>query len=193
MKRAAKRPAKRPLPRAAVPRQVANLVRVSIARGAAAPGLTGATLKKRAERMLAALDLGGVEISIALVDDAAIRVLNKQWRKKNEATDVLSFPMMAFPMMDDASAATPPSTGLTLIGDVIVSTQTAVRQAAARKISPADEVTVLLAHGVLHLLGFDHGSDEEESEMDAYAAVLQAAARSRLPMRLKLVPVRPRG
>lgn len=168
-------------------RHVANLVRVSVERGAAAPGLTATTLKKRAERMLAALDLSGVEISLALVGDPTIRALNKQWRKKDKATDVLSFPMM-----DDASAGSPPSTGLTLIGDVVVSTSTAARQAKARRATVTDEITVLLAHGVLHLLGFDHGTDDDEREMDAYAAVLVAAAASRLPMRLKLVPVRPR-
>lgn len=164
-----------------------NLVRVSVERGAAAPGLTSATLKKRAERMLAALDLSGVEVSLALVGDEAIRELNKQWRRKDKPTDVLSFPMM-----DDARPSAPPSTGLTLIGDVVVSTVTAARQARARKATLADEITVLLAHGVLHLLGFDHGTDDEESEMNAYAGVLVAAAASRHPMRLKLVPGRPR-
>jgi probable rRNA maturation factor len=172
---------------ATAPAHVANLVRVSVERGAAAAGVTSATLKKRAERMLAALDLTGVEVSLALVGDATIRDLNRQWRKKDHATDVLSFPMM-----DDARPSAPPSTGLTLIGDVVVSTPTAARQAKARKATVTDEITVLLAHGVLHLLGFDHGTDDEEREMDAYAGVLVAAAASRLPMRLKLVPVRPR-
>lgn len=171
-----------------------NLVRVSVERGASAPGLGPAVLKRRAERMLAALDLQGVEVSVALVADETIRTLNREWRKKDKPTDVLSFPMM-----DDAA---PPSRSLgtagadggapTLLGDVIVSTPTAIRQARARGAALADEVTVLLAHGVLHLLGFDHGSDDDEREMNAYARVLEAAAVSRLPMRLKLVPVRPR-
>lgn len=168
-----------------------NVVRVSIERGASAPGLTPSILKKRAERMLAALDLRGVEVSLALVGDETIRTLNREWRKKDKPTDVLSFPMMDDVAVGVAGAA-PAGGGPTLLGDVIVSTPTATRQARERKAPLAQEVTVLLAHGVLHLLGFDHDSDDEEREMDAYARVLEAAALSALPMRLKLVPVRPR-
>lgn len=168
-----------------------NVVRVSVEPGASAHGLAPSVLKKRVERMLDALDLRGVEVSVALVGDETIRGLNREWRKKDKATDVLSFPMM-----DDAavgvSGASPAGGGPTLLGDVIVSTPTATRQARERQVSLAHEVTVLLAHGVLHLLGFDHDGDDEEREMDAYARVLEAAAVSALPMRLKLVPVRPR-
>lgn len=185
---AAKKTTSRKAAAAAAP---GNVVRVSIERGASAPGLTPSLLKKRAERMLDALDLRGVEVSLALVGDDTIRTLNREWRKKDKPTDVLSFPMM-----DDAAVgaagATVAGGGPTLLGDVIVSTPTATRQARERKAPLAQEVTVLLAHGVLHLLGFDHDSDDEEREMDAYARVLEAAAVSALPMRLKLVPVRPR-
>jgi len=191
----AKTPSAKVAPKKAASRKAAaapgNVVRVSIERGASAPGLTPSILKKRAERMLDALDLRGVEVSLALVGDETIRGLNREWRKKDKPTDVLSFPMM-----DDAAVgaagATPAGGGPTLLGDVIVSTPTATRQARERKAPLAQEVTVLLAHGVLHLLGFDHDSDDEEREMDAYARVLEAAAVSALPMRLKLVPVRPR-
>lgn len=165
-----------------------NVVSVTVERGASAAGLSAAGLKKRADRMLAALDLHGVELSLALVGDATIRELNRTWRKKDKATDVLSFPMM-----DDARAAAGTSLAPVMLGDVVVSTPTATRQAKSRKVPLADEVTVLLAHGVLHLLGFDHDTDDEEREMNAYAGVLAAAAVSRLPMRLKLVPVRPAG
>jgi probable rRNA maturation factor len=164
----------------------ANVVRVSVERGAAAAGLTAAGLKKRAERMLDALDLQGVELSVALVGDGTIRDLNAEWRKKDKATDVLSFPML-----DDATAfaTSRRAEGARLLGDVIIATPTATRQAKARKATLADEIGVLLSHGVLHLLGFDHGTDDEEREMNAYAGVLAAAGVSRLPMRLKLVPV----
>ena len=191
-KKAAKTPAvKKAAARKAVAAAPGNVVRVSVERGASAPGLTPSILKKRAERMLDALDLRGVEVSLALVGDETIRDLNREWRNKDKPTDVLSFPMM-----DDAAVgtagATPAGGGPTLLGDVIVSTPTATRQARARKAPLSQEVTVLLAHGVLHLLGFDHDSDDEEREMDAYARVLEAAAVSALPMRLKLVPVPPR-
>ena len=163
-----------------------NVVRVSVERGASASGLTPAGLKKRAERMLDVLDLQGVELSVSLVGDETIRGLNATWRKKDKATDVLSFPML-----DDAALLhTPsPAEGARLLGDVIISTPTATRQAKVRKAPLADEIGVLLSHGVLHLLGFDHDTDDEEREMNAYAGVLAAAAVSRLSMRLKLVPV----
>lgn len=180
----AKKRAKKPATR--IPGGGSNVVRVSVERGAAATGLTSAGLKKRGERMLDVLDLQGVELSIALVSDETIRGLNASYRKKNKPTDVLSFPML-----DDASAFAISSNaaGARMLGDVIMSTPTATRQAKERKSTLADEIEVLLSHGVLHLLGFDHGTDDEEREMNAYAAVLAAAAVSRLPMRLKLVPV----
>jgi len=167
--------------------RAANVVRVSVERGAAAAGLTSAGLQKRAERMLDVLDLSGVELSVALVGDETIRQLNAEWRKKDKPTDVLSFPML-----DDASALATSNgdPGARMIGDVIISTPTATRQAKERRATLADEIGVLLSHGVLHLFGFDHESDDDEREMNAYAGVLAAAAVSRLPMRLKLVPVR---
>jgi ssRNA-specific RNase YbeY (16S rRNA maturation enzyme) len=63
------------------PAGASSLVRVSVERGASATGLTSAGLKKRTERMLDALDLSGVEVSVALVGDPTIRELNRTWRK----------------------------------------------------------------------------------------------------------------
>jgi probable rRNA maturation factor len=73
-----------------------------------------------------------------------------------------------------------------LLGDVILSLDTAARQAAERDRSLARELTTLLAHGLLHLAGFDHRTDDEEREMNAYAAVLEAAALAKKPLRLGL-------
>jgi probable rRNA maturation factor len=146
---------------------------------------------RRAQKMLDVLGLAGTELSVALVDDATIRALNRQYRKKDKPTDVL-----AFPQHDDAFAAlfgTAPADhaegASLLLGDVIISVETASRQAKAHDKSLLDEVTMLLAHGVLHLVGFDHRTDDQEREMDAYVQVLVAAAASRKPMRLRLVPV----
>lgn len=144
-------------------------------------------LRTRAERMIGALGLGAgakpIEVSLALVDDAVIRQLNKRWRRKDKATDVLSFPMLEVPVGDIYKAA---KTSAVLLGDIVVSVPTASRQAKAHKKTPMDEMTTLVAHGLLHLLGFDHKNDDQEREMDAYVKVLEAAAANRKPLRLGL-------
>lgn len=135
---------------------------------------------RRAERMLNALGLSNVEVSIALVSDATILDLNRRYRRKAKPTDVLSFPLLEIPTRDIFLAAggkTRP-----LLGDIVVSVPTAIRQAKERKRRPLDELTTLVAHGLLHLLGFDHKNDELEREMDAYVRVLEAAALNKRPL-----------
>jgi probable rRNA maturation factor len=138
-------------------------------------------LRTRTERMIGALGLASVEVSLALVDDAVIRQLNKRWRRKDKPTDVLSFPMLEVPVADIYKAA---KASPVLLGDIVVSVPTANRQAKAHKKLPMDEMTTLVAHGLLHLLGFDHKSDDQEREMDAYVKVLEAAATNKKPLRL---------
>ena len=108
-----------------------------------------------AERLLAALGVGATELSILLCDDRFIHALNLQWRAKDRPTDVLSFSMR------EGEGADPDDP---VLGDVVISLETAARQAAERGHSPAREVQVLLVHGVLHLLGHDHDED-----VDAFA------------------------
>ena len=86
----------------------------------------------------------GAELSVALIDDIEMRELNRNYRGKDQATDVLAFPMNE----EDG--------GETLLGDVVISLDTAIRQARNRGVDPASEVRVLLVHGLLHLLGYDH-------------------------------------
>src|SRR5437764_15337133 len=102
-----------------------------------------ATVRRRAAKMLAALDLGAVELSVALVDDATIRELNATWRGKNRPTDVL-----AFALREGRELA---PTAVEALGDVVISVPTAARQAQRRRRPLLDEVTMLLAHGLLHL------------------------------------------
>jgi probable rRNA maturation factor len=115
-------------------------------------------VRRRATRMLGHLGFGATELSIALVDDTTIRELNRIYRSKDKPTDVLAFPMDN-DGEDGASAE--------LLGDVIVSIPTARRQARARGRPVLAEVTLLLAHGLLHLLGYDHENDAQEREMNA--------------------------
>lgn len=126
-------------------------------------------VRARAERMLEALRRSDAELSVVLCDDETIRALNAEWRGKDRATDVLAFAMQEG---EGAPAAQ-------LLGDVVISIDTARRQAQERQRSVIDEVTFLLAHGLLHLLGYDHQTDEQERVMNARTDALCAAARDR--------------
>lgn len=84
-----------------------------------------------------------------MTDDAAIREINRTWRHKDKATDVLSFSQVE-------GEPAPPGTRHVVLGDVIISMDTAQRQAEAIGHSLDDEVQRLLVHGILHLLGHDH-------------------------------------
>jgi probable rRNA maturation factor len=138
-------------------------------RGGPFAGVSAAVIHRRAEKMLAHLGLGAVELSVALVDDAAIRELNRTYRRKDKPTDVLAFPL---------SEPVPPRP-VGLLGDVIVSIETARRQARQHRRPLLGELTMLLAHGLLHLLGHDHRTDREEREMTARTVELEAAAATR--------------
>jgi probable rRNA maturation factor len=141
-------------------------------RGGPFSGISAATVKRRADKMLAWLDLAGAELSIALVDDATIHELNRSFRSKDKPTDVLAFAM-------EEGEPSPRGQGARLLGDVIVSIDTASRQARQRRRPLLDEVTMLLAHGLLHLLGHDHQTDQEEREMLAKTRELEHAAAAR--------------
>jgi probable rRNA maturation factor len=135
-------------------------------------GASAATVKRRAAKMLAHLGLTGAELSVALVDDARIHTLNRDFRGKDKPTDVLAFAM-------EEGAVTPSAGGPRVLGDVIVSIETARKQAKRRRRPLLDELTMLLAHGLLHLLGYDHQTDDEEREMVAKTRELERAATAR--------------
>ena len=105
------------------------------------------TLRKTQQRFLAALDCQDCELSVLIVDDARMQRLNAQYRGLDRPTDVL-----AFPMREGAFAELHPQ----LLGDIVISADSAQRQAQARRHSLAEELTHLLIHGTLHLLGYDH-------------------------------------
>ena len=100
------------------------------------------------------------EIAIVLVDEAAMEQVHVQWMGEPGPTDVLSFPMDELrPGNDDA--ITPAG----VLGDVVLCPQVAEVQAEGAGHSTMDELLYLTAHGILHLLGFDHAEPEEEKEM----------------------------
>ena len=113
----------------------------------------------RAEQMLAALRLPKAELSVLLCDDDTIHTLNRDYRHKDKPTD------------EGEGGGLNPD----LLGDVVISLDTARRQAIAGGRTIASEVTILLAHGLLHLLGYDHQTDDEERRMNAMVDVLRAS------------------
>ena len=119
-------------------------------------GVNGRGLVATAKRLLATVGRDDVSLSVALVNDAAIRALNREYRGKDKATDVLSFPL------DDGPAAD----GETLLGDVVISVDTAKRQADDYDAPLQRELYRLLIHGILHLLGHDHVRADERRAME---------------------------
>jgi probable rRNA maturation factor len=136
-----------------------------------------AALRTRAERMLAALALSGAELSVLLCDDATIHALNRQHRRKNKPTDVLAFALREGKLPTSVGSLPAARGRAEPLGDVVISLDTARRQAEERGRTLWDEVTLLLAHGLLHLIGYDHRTRAEERVMNARADMLIAAAR----------------
>ncbi|ERN04899.1 hypothetical protein AMTR_s00080p00046380 [Amborella trichopoda] len=133
------------------------LLKVPMAMKIAFDGLKDSEYKTRDK---AIDDVGGferVELSVLLCNDDFIRKLNKEWRDEDHATDVLSMSqhILGFDLP------------ILMLGDIVISVETAARQAEERGHTLLDEIHILLVHGLLHLLGFDHElSDEAEAEME---------------------------
>lgn len=135
--------------------------------------------------MLESLGLADAELSVVLCSDEVIHELNRTYRKVDRPTDVL-----AFAMREGEGGALHEG----LLGDVIISLETAKRQASERGRTIASEVTFLLAHGLLHLVGYDHRDRGEERRMMAMSDVLLSAAKRprRSPSGARGAPARPR-
>ncbi len=109
------------------------------------------TIRKSARTAFRYLEKGGRRaVSVLICDDARIRTLNATWRGIDKATDVLSFPME-----DDGK----------MLGDIVLSLETAYRQAAEYGHSPAREIGFLTVHSMLHLYGYDHIEEADRIEM----------------------------
>ena len=105
------------------------------------------------------MELQNPEISILLLDDRQISELNQKYLRRNGPTDVISFPLQ-----DDLFPQVQPQ----VLGDVVISVETALQQALKRQAPFYEEILVLLIHGILHLLGFDHEkSAQEKKKMQA--------------------------
>jgi probable rRNA maturation factor len=118
--------------------------------------------QRRARTLLSAAGLAGAGLSLSFVGDRAMRRLNREHRGKDRPTDVLSFPLFEpFAVPRKRSGGGPEL----LLGDVVISLDTALRQAREYDASLDDEVERLLIHGILHLIGHDHELPDERKRM----------------------------
>ena len=114
---------------------------------------TKSNIKKIARLVLKELGVpGDSELSISFIDDAQMRELNRNYRNINRTTDVLSFPQGEGP-------------DFTLLGDIIISIETAIRHANSYGVTQHEELKKLIIHGILHLLGHDHKKKKETQIM----------------------------
>lgn len=100
-------------------------------------------------------------VSVVLADDAEVRALNRQWRAKDSATNVLSFPMLSREeLLRAAQCPGEPA----MVGDVILAHGVCAREAAEKSIELREHASHLLVHGLLHLAGYDHEAGDAEAE-----------------------------
>lgn len=99
------------------------------------------------------------ELAIVFVDNDAMSCLHQEWMGLDGPTDVMSFPM------DELRPGTQHDPTEGLLGDIVISTQVAAEHAAAGGHSTADEIALLVTHGLLHLLGYDHHDEDEQHAM----------------------------
>ena len=126
----------------------------------------------RAALAVSRAGIGCAELGVLLADDETLRHLNNAYRGQDRATNVLAFP--TFESRDQVTAAHP-ATSPILLGDVVLAYETAVAESAAARISLDDHLCHLVVHGVLHLLGYDHGQDDEAADMQQLEAMALAA------------------
>lgn len=113
------------------------------------------------------------EINLLITDNASIREINREYRKIDSATDVLSFPMVDYASPSDFSSLEEevcdcfhPETGELILGDIIISAERAAEQAEKYGHSRKREFAFLIAHSMLHLFGYDHMTPEEAAVME---------------------------
>jgi probable rRNA maturation factor len=100
---------------------------------------------------------GDAELAVMLTDDAAIQDLNRAWRGQDKPTNVLSFPAVAMPATPTAPRA---------LGDIAIAYETARREAEAESKPFGHHLSHLAIHGFLHLIGYDHESDDDAERME---------------------------
>ena len=116
-------------------------------------GVAPAAVADVVRAVLAAEDVGACEVGVVLVDEHEMREINREHRGRDEPTDVLSFPIDEEDELPGVDR---------MLGDVVICVPVLERQARENDVAPGDELVDLLVHGVLHLLGYDHETDQGE-------------------------------
>jgi probable rRNA maturation factor len=142
-------------------------VRISI-EGGPHEGVSSRSLARHALAMMRAVQMDDSELSVLLTGDIQIAILNRIYRRKDRPTDVLAFAQREGEHGEHAGA---------ILGDVVISVETARKQARTRRVDVVTEVTMLLAHGLLHLLGWDHDTPAKDRRMRRETERLCEAAR----------------
>lgn len=132
-------------------------------------------LRRLARLVLAAEGAFAGEVGVVLTDDAGIRALNRQYLEHDYPTDVLSFGMQEPTEEGPADFVLPEEEGAAYIGDVAISLERAREQAATYGHDWAHEVEILLIHGLLHLVGYDDGTEADRERMAARQDALHLA------------------
>ena len=129
--------------------------------------ITKKYLKNIAEMTISSLDINNdIEMGIVITDDARIKELNRSYRNINNSTDVLSFHMNPDTNQEIPLDFIFPPDRLKHIGEVIISYETAIRQAKENDLTIKDELAFLLVHGILHLMNYDHIKDNDRKKME---------------------------
>ena len=122
-----------------------------------------AALRRATRRLLAAEGMANAEVSVVLSDDTTVHALNRHYRGKDKPTDVLSFSQREQaregPPLPDLPGMPP------ILGDVIISVDTAARQAAVHGVTLEQELALLTVHGILHLLGYEDETEAGAQQM----------------------------
>ena len=143
---------------------------------------TGATVRKAARAAFAGakkpvwLSRCNVEIAVTLTSDRRIRVINRQWRGKDQPTNVLSFPQIDVTQPVSFQGAGPAvKNAPLLLGDVVLAYETIAREAKAEHKTLKAHVNHMVVHGVLHLLGLDHVYEKQAKRMEKLECDILAA------------------
>ena len=140
---------------------------VEIADSQSAVAIAEESLHEIIERTLREEQVAAAEISIAIVDNATIRELNRRYLEHDFDTDVLSFLLEADGPETPPPPGSPRGAGKRIEGEIIVSAEMAAQRAAEFGWSPGDELVVYLVHGLLHLTGYDDLTEPERRLMRA--------------------------
>ncbi len=122
-------------------------------------------LRKAVAQAATTTGTGTGELAVVLTSDLEMRDLNRRWRGKDAATNVLSFPVQY---------AAPAGMQLRVLGDIVIAYETCAREARAQQVSFSDHLAHLVVHGFLHLIGYDHIAPDEAHRMEALEATILA-------------------